>query len=304
MSASISPCSSCDHCPSTCSKYLAGLETCDHGCLICGKPLEYFTEPQKKCCIYCGREFSADASCIGGHFVCDGCHSSKSLKILTTYCKASNDQALKRYADNIKAGLSEEECLEIERKKNNMIVMFQEIRAHPDVPIHGPDYHSVVPAVIITAFFNMTHRPIDVKNDLEVVINRGAQIPGALCGFAGACGSAIGAGIALAHITESSPMKAVKRQTALQYTSHMLTILSDKPGARCCRRECMKVMREVAVQSKKYVGIQMNADVVFEPDTPEEGQAMASCEQWTKNKACIRRLCPWWPGAPAKKKVE
>ncbi len=41
------------------------------GCLICGKPLEYYDTEREMTCAICGKRFPSAAGCVDGHYICE-----------------------------------------------------------------------------------------------------------------------------------------------------------------------------------------------------------------------------------------
>ena len=58
-------------------------------CLICGKPLQYFSREREMTCSLCGQTFPSRASCEDGHFVCDSCHARRGVEVILNYCRRS-----------------------------------------------------------------------------------------------------------------------------------------------------------------------------------------------------------------------
>jgi hypothetical protein len=102
----------------------------------------------------------------------------------------------------------------------------------------------MVPAAILTAVknagYNIPERAIDVA------IDRGAKVPGGWCGFFGACGAAIGVGVAISILTEATPVTGKPRSLAIEATSYTLNKMADG-YPRCCKRASRKAL-EAAVE--------------------------------------------------------
>ena len=62
------------------------MERNENACLVCGKPLIYFTKPKLMKCHFCHQEFTSYACCEDGHFVCDDCHSKKGIEAIISFC--------------------------------------------------------------------------------------------------------------------------------------------------------------------------------------------------------------------------
>ena len=160
------------------------------GCMVCGAELVYFETEQDNACHYCGRIILANAQCTNGHFVCDPCHSTDAVEIIKQICLHSREL--------------------------DAVALMQTIRSHPRFPLHGPEHHALVPAVILTALRNAGN---DITNEQMVTgIQRGQTIAGGACAFLGVCGAAIGVGIAFSVLLAANPYDGDKRQTVQRAT--------------------------------------------------------------------------------------
>ena len=148
-----------------------------HGCLVCGAGITYLEAPVDMACHYCGRFKSTNALCSRGHFVCDRCHGADAVEVITQMCLYGQER--------------------------DAVALMQSIRAHPRFGMHGPEHHALVPAVILAALRNAGH--VVPEERILTAIQRGQSIPGGACAFLGACGAAVGAGIAVSLLLEATP---------------------------------------------------------------------------------------------------
>lgn len=163
-----------------------------------------------------------------------------------------------------------------------MIALFKKIRAHPSVPMHGPEYHSLVPAVILSVYGNLSG-----QNTAQLIfdaIHRGKTIIGGACSFLGICGAAIGVGIALSLLLKANPYKARERQIVQKVTHQVLKEISRYRAPRCCQRDCWLALKAASQILPKYLDIELAAEEKL------------ICEQFSQNKECIGKLCPLFPG--------
>ncbi len=61
-------------------------------CMICGEELAYLTTAIPVTCTYCGKAESANIHCPSGHYVCNECNASDSIKIITRFCLSSSSK--------------------------------------------------------------------------------------------------------------------------------------------------------------------------------------------------------------------
>jgi MoaA/NifB/PqqE/SkfB family radical SAM enzyme/SAM-dependent methyltransferase len=221
-------------------------------CMACGSPLVYEKLEKDAACHFCGKTFKANAACEKGHFVCDRCHAGDGLAVIRH--------------------------IAVETKESDMIRLFEQIRNHPSIPMHGPEYHSLVPAVILSCYRNSGG---EIGDDVILTgIERGSTVAGGFCGFMGICGAAVGVGAAFSLILESNPYKGKERRTVQNVTRDVLSSIADLEAARCCQRDGYIALIKAAELSLEILGVELKADDKL------------VCGQWHKNKECPGNVCP------------
>jgi len=222
--------------------------------MVCGSELVYATKASTVDCSYCGGEFTSSATCVQGHFVCDRCHSSDAIALIESACLSASEV--------------------------DMVELFMRIRSHKSMPLHGPEFHALIPAVILTTYRNLGG---NVTDDLiRTGIQRGARIPGGSCGNNGICATAMGVGIAFSIILGATPTTPVQRSLAQTMTAEVLTEIAALEAARCCQRESLTALLGAARLSAAHLPVTLVAEV--EP----------VCEQWQHNRECIYAHCPFF----------
>jgi len=222
------------------------------GCMVCGAPITYLSEPKEIACAYCQKTFSANALCEEGHFVCDTCH--------------------------LKDGLMAMEHICLETKETDMLSLLEEIRRHPAIPVHGPEHHALVPGIILATFRNLGG---DIPPSIITEgIKRGSTIAGGHCAFMGVCGAAVGVGISFSLILDANPLKPSERKTVQTATQAVLAEIAKLKAARCCQRDSWIALKKAAELSSTILPITLlaNASVV--------------CRQQKNNKECLGSDCP------------
>ncbi|NLD38221.1 MAG: hypothetical protein GX654_15265 [Desulfatiglans sp.] len=225
------------------------------GCLVCGAPLIYYWKNKESRCCFCGEILQANAGCPVGHFVCDKCHSADVIEIIKNVC--------------------------LQSRESNMVKLMQAIRSHPLFKMHGPEHHSMVPAVILTALKNRGEQITD--DDIVTAIERGKTVCGGACAILGACGAAIGAGIAISIVLKASPNDGGKRQAVQQATQRVLARIASFKAPRCCQRDSWLALKEASAIINEITGKSLPV-------------YSFKCEQLQENRECIHEHCPLWPG--------
>ncbi len=225
------------------------------GCLLCGEPLIYIQNSIEKKCEICGRIFSTNSYCLKGHFICDNCHQETPLILMNKYL--------------------------FNTKEVDLIKLFITIKKQAKFPMHGPEYHSLVPGIILKCYQNNGGKISD--NEIKMGIDRGRKIPGGSCGFMGICGVSTGVSIACSIIIKSTPLKGKERSIVLKINSELLKKYSKFNSGRCCQREAITGLKYFSKISKEITGIHIPADFKY------------ICEQHSLNKECVGKKCFLYP---------
>jgi len=222
-------------------------------CGVCGKPLVHGTVEMTLTCAFCGREFKSLIHCPDGHYVCDACHSRGALDITRTILRGT-------------ASANPSTLLEI-------------ILSHHSVPMHGPEHHAIIPAVIVAAAISAGYPAPD--DAIDKALARGSNVPGGWCGSHGVCGAAIGVGTAVSILTGATPLKGHPRGLANEATAYTLGRLIDNQP-RCCKRASRTAVEAAADFLAERLGISL-----------EKGDRV-TCRYVERNRECIREACRYY----------
>jgi hypothetical protein len=229
-------------------------------CLICGQELVYAKEYADLECVYCGKTFSSNVSCRNGHYICDACHSSDAVDLMMKYFEHTD--------------------------KTNPIEMAIELMKSESVHMHGPEHHFLVPGALITSYMNVTGRSDkEKKKKLLVAKKRAEDVKGGFCGFYGSCGAAIGTGIFMSVINETTPLSKETWSMANEMTGMSLINIAKSGSPRCCKRCAFTAIRTAAEFVDKNLGVKLY-DYENNPIV---------CEFMSFNKECIGLECSYHP---------
>jgi len=245
---------------SCCSEPSSKVSCCDaeqsrhmSGCMVCGEVLNYSSGFMKEAaCSYCGKKDHSSVICKNGHFVCDSCHAADGLDFIRRYLTATDEK--------------------------DMLVMFDTIKSHKSIPMHGPEHHALVAGIIVASYLNTVARK-DESMILEAV-ERASKIAGGSCGYSGVCGAASGAGTGFAIILGSSPVNPSGRKAVQSIVHEILGEIAFFEAARCCQRDGWIALKKSAEISQKFLDVRLVADYVI------------SCKQCGDNQECISDKCP------------
>ncbi len=229
-------------------------ESTQSGCMICGESLVYWGTTTSQCCDICGETFQSNVNCTNGHYVCDNCHRGDTL-------------------DHMEALLTKS-------TETNPILLADLVFHLPTMKMHGPEHHSMVPAVLETAHQNLLGiRDLD---KIKEAISRGKDIKGGSCGYHGTCGACVGTGIAESIHLGAKPSSKEERGSAMRATGSALLAISEFGGPLCCKRDSIASIENYMQNSDRFVG--------SEP-------AAYLCSFSKYNKGCLTIECPYFPTA-------
>ncbi len=226
-------------------------------CLICGAPLKYSENDELMECALCHKKENSNTVCENGHYVCNECHTGGMDSII---------------------GL----CLS--EKSKNPIRIIQKMMAlsfcgGKKAPMHGPEHHVMVGSALLTAYKN-AGGPIDLPKALSEMQARGKKVPGGACGFWGACGAGISAGMFVSIVTGSTPLANEAWGLSNKMTSLALGAIGEVGGPRCCKRDSYLSILKAAEFAKEHLGVEMETHEV-------------KCVHSAQNNQCIGERCPF-----------
>ncbi len=221
-------------------------------CLICGAPLIYLEKDVEMECAVCHKKESSKTVCEKGHYVCNECHSNGIDSLMGV-------------------------CLAVDSK--NPAEIIRKLMALPFCHMHGPEHHIMVGAALLTAYKNAGGN-IDLEKCLLEMQSRGKKVPGGACGFWGACGAGISAGMFVSIVTGSTPLKNKEWALSNQMTSEALGAIASWGGPRCCKRNSYTAIIKAVEFAKTHLGVEMELDEI-------------KCSHSTQNNQCIKERCPF-----------
>ena len=162
------------------------------------------------------------------------------------------------------------------------IEILEKLMHLPDCRMHGPEHHVLVGAALLTAYRN-AGGDIDLTTALEELYRRASAVPGAACGFWGACGACLSTGQFLSIVTGSGPLATSQWGTCMNMTARSLAAVAAVGGPRCCKRDSyLSVLSAIDFAAE-------NLHVQMEKTTPV-------CSRSSQNLQCIGSRCPFYGG--------
>ena len=221
-------------------------------CLICGAPLMYLEKDMEAECALCHKKEQSKTMCKQGHYVCDSCHTGGMDTILGV-CLAETSK--------------------------NPIHILQKLMALDFCHMHGPEHHVLVGSALLTAYKNAGGE-IDLEKALVEMQSRGKKVPGGACGFWGACGAGISAGMFVSIITGATPLANEAWGLSNKMTSAALGAIGEVGGPRCCKRDSYLAIMQAVTFVKENFGVEMELDKI-------------KCTHSAQNNQCIKERCPF-----------
>ena len=123
---------------------------------------------------------------------------------------------------------------------------------------------------------------LDLRRALLEMMTRGKKVPGGTCGFWGACGAAISAGMFVSIITGSTPLAVESWGLANSMTAKALAPIGAVGGPRCCKRNSFLAIQAAVDFVREHFGVEMESQPVV-------------CGFIPKNNQCIGKRCPFAP---------
>jgi len=226
-----------------------------NGCCICGAELVYDEKMSERKCSVCGLLFESNACCLNGHFVCDNCHSADGMNYIFKFCL---------HSDSV-----------------NPVAMAITIMKNPAIKMHGPEHHYLVPAVLISAYFNAIGTPENKEEKLKTALSRSRNIHGGFCGFYGNCGAAVGTGIFMSVILNSTPISVHEWKLSNLIVADTLRNIALSGGPRCCKRNSYIALQEAVTFVNKQLKIKL-------------GSSDIKCIFSDNNKECLHENCRYY----------
>ena len=219
-------------------------------CLICKAPLEYLETDIMMECVICHKKENSKTRCVDGHYVCNECHTSGMDEIFSV-CMNTNS--------------------------NNPVAALEKIMSMEFCHMHGPEHHVMVGASLLSAYKNAGGN-VELSSALSEMYSRGKQVPGGVCGFWGACGAGISAGIYMSIITKSTPLAKGAWGLSNQMTARALNVIGQNGGPRCCKRDSYLAISEAVNFTEEKMGIKMELDKII-------------CSRSSMNNQCRKNEC-------------
>jgi hypothetical protein len=228
-----------------------------NNCLVCGAELKYTTNYFPVTCVFCGKRYDTNVQCVQGHYICDSCHSLPSSEFIARFCITS----------------------EMKDPIEQAITLMRDSR----IAMHGSEHHFLVPAVLLSAYYNVKGNRSTKEEKIKIAQKRAANVLGGFCGFYGDCGAAVGVGIFISIITGATPLSIKEWQLSNLATGRSLITIAENGGPRCCKRNTILALQGAAEFVKEQFSITLPINSTLR------------CEFSSLNKQCLKEKCRFYP---------
>ena len=174
------------------------------------------------------------------------------------------------------------DCLEglcLRETSKDPAAILNKMMEQPFCHMHGPEHHIMVGMALLTAYKN-SGGELELKNALVEMNSRGRSVPGGACGFWGACGAGISAGMFISIVTGSTPLGKENFGLSHKMTASALNAIGEIGGPRCCKRDSYLSILQAVDFVKENLGISMERPKI-------------RCSFRSQNNQCIGKRCPF-----------
>ena len=224
-------------------------------CIICKAPLEYLEQDVLMECAICHKKENSKTRCVKGHYVCNECHTQ------------GIDRMIGVCLDEISA---------------DPVRIMETLMNLDFCHMHGPEHHVMVGSELLTAYKNAGGE-LELEKALMEMQSRGRSVPGGACGFWGACGAGISAGMFASIITKATPLSKEAWGISNRMTAAALQKIGEVGGPRCCKRDSYLAILAAIEFVRENMGIEMEQQKIV-------------CHRFTMNNQCIGNRCPFSGG--------
>lgn len=175
----------------------------------------------------------------------------------------------------------------IESSSTTPADLMEEVMADPRFPAFGPLHHFLVGATLLACWRNAEDAPNregKLRADLEEMLSRSSNVPGASCAHWGMCGAAPSAGMAYSIIRGNAPLKKEGWQEDQLMVSSLLAQIAQSGSPRCCKRDSRVAVAAAVPFFNEIGGAQL-----------KESSKARTCSSFEQNSVCMKSLCPFYP---------
>ncbi len=179
-----------------------------------------------------------------------------------------------------------DKCLELFDSGSNLNAaqVAIELLSLPELPMHCPDHHFLVPAALFTAAHShLGNSKAALEKDLRKTRARVSSLQGGICGEYGCCGAAVGAGVFASIWNKTAPLSKEHWAAGNELTARCLASIATVEGPRCCKRVTYLTLQAAMPASRELLGVDLG-------EFPH-----IVCQHHQRSKECREQACPFFP---------
>lgn len=228
----------------------------ENSCIVCGESLVLLDEEITTICDVCGKKKPTKIQCKASHYTCNDCFETPKNEFIKQQC--------------------------ISYAGTDPVDLVVQIMNSPQIKMHGPEHHFILPAVLATCMRNHLGIKLDIAQVLDKVEKRAIDETPRECDFKGGnCGAAVGAGVYLSmHL---AGMRSEDEIVVMQkeITDASIKAIHDHGGPRCCKRDTYLTLDA----SLKYFKEKLNIELPY---------SEAKCTFSLRNQSCGMEKCVYY----------
>lgn len=172
-------------------------------------------------CIYCGKKEHGNIKCPDGHYICEACHNSDSMRLI--------------------------EKIVFTTTSNNPFEISELLINHPGLPMLGCQHAYIAGGALMAAIKNEGSRTVHPEEIREVFIRTAKQAQGGYCGLTGICGIVPAIGACFSILTGSRCGTDREQQITMEAVTRIMRAIANLTGPGCCKAY-VRAGLEVAVR--------------------------------------------------------
>ena len=162
--------------------------------------------------------------------------------------------------------------------------LVQRLMDLPELPMHCPYHHFLMPAALLTAAnLSSGGSRETLERQLRTAGERAGSVPGGYCGQFGACGAAVGAGIFASVWQGTDPHSKSGWAACNEMTARCLASIAAVEGPRCCKRVTYLTLGAAVPAAAQLLGVDLGPVPAIR------------CHHFSRSRDCRGTACPFFP---------
>jgi hypothetical protein len=234
-------------------------------CMVCGAPLEYLLQSERRVCTFCGKKEEGQINCPQGHFVCDSCHGADAKRIIEQTAFSTGD--------------------------TDPLAIAELMTGNPGLPMLGCEHAFIAAGALMAALKNSPYGAGKITNaHIQEAFNRTTkQAVGGYCGLTGVCGIVPAVGACFSVFLGARCGTDSEQKITMDAVIRVAQAISGLTGPSCCKAYVRAALAESIAVFGERLGIALPAK-----------ESTIVCRHSDKHPhGCREEKCPYY-ARPAK----